>query len=222
MIKFLQLIFLAGGFYYSYLVHKKLNTITKEDFVITPSSVSKEVNNIEKSKREEKKSNFNNLKKNISTKIDEEIVEEKLEDKVVVKQKSQIHHKEKIKEVKKDTSKKKENINNINEENTCEDEELVYLMTLERLSDIENNEEDKEFLKNKIAFEKQLEVCVCDEISDEIPINYSALFSQENKKKISEEIIQNTDLKWYEQNADGSSIEKILPKEDFKVEEYTF
>lgn len=214
MIMFLQFVLLLAGLYYAFSVHKTLNTITKEDYVITPSSVANQKNKnkpIEKCKKE---------KNEPTVEVSDSTKDNTLEETVVVKEKNEIKHKEKIKKVKSDNSKKKEVVN---EQNSCEDEELIYLMTLERLQDIENDEEDKEFLKNKIAFEKQLEDSIPDDLCDEeVAVNYSDLFSQENKKKISEEIIQNTNLKWYEQNGNGTSIEQILPQEDFQVEEYDF
>lgn len=214
MTTLLQFILLLGIFMYTMIIHKKINSPNHKEEVITPSSL-------------ETKSTVENIKSDIPT-----------ENKTVkIKRVDSIQHKEKIKNVEKKKDKKdKEKTNNDtkndvnvdndndNQKENINNDESLYIMTEERLKDIENNEEDKEYLKQKIAFEKQLEnESNKEEVgTEDIMINYSEVFSQERKKKISEDLLKNTDLKWYEQNVDGSSIEKILPQETFKVEEYKF
>lgn len=215
MITVLEILLLVGIFTYSFLVHKDLNSNNKkEEVIITPSSAAKKENKGKSTQNKVK----NNEPKNINNEVlmDSDIDTKESNVEIIVKKENELTHKEKIKEIKKDNPVKKE------EKPFSEEDELIYIMTEERLADIEKDEEDKEFLKNKIAFEKQMENNIEEELGDEIPVNYSIIFSQENKKKISEEIIQNTNLKWYEQNGDGSSIEQILPQDDFKVEEYEF
>lgn len=213
MIIIIQFIFLIGVFIFSFSIHKKINS---SEQIVVPSNIQTKKENIEEK-------NINNDNK--------EIIE--------IKKVDTIKHKQKIKNTKK-TKNIKNKENNIKQNNEVEknidknfnkieeqpqeQEEKIYIITEERLKDIENNEEDKEFLKNKIAFEKQLEEINDNETINgyDLDINYSEMFSQERKKKISEDILKSTDLKWYEQNGDGSSIEKVLPQNNFIVKEYDF